>query len=93
MAQLGIYLDFQANCFLPNMMHPAVNPNALMDIMRAVGPENNIVATTDFGQPTCESPVPAWKHFIRCMIHFGFTEDEIRLMVRTHPAKWLGLEA
>jgi len=93
MAQLGIYLDFQANCFLPNMMHPAVNPNTIMDIMRAVGPENNIVATTDFGQPTCESPVPAWKHFIRCMIHFGFTEDEIRLMVRTHPAKWLGLEA
>jgi hypothetical protein len=63
-----------------------------MDILRAVGPENNVVATTDFGQPTCESPVPAWKHFIRGMIHFGFTKDEIRLMVRTHPAKWLGLE-
>ncbi len=92
MAKIGIYLDFQANTFLPNMMHPAVDPNAIMDILRAVGPENNVVATTDFGQPTCESPVPAWKHFIRGMIHFGFTKDEIRLMVRTHPAEWLGLE-
>jgi len=92
MARLGTYLDFQANVFLPNLMHPAVDPNAIMDTMRAVGPENNIVATTDFGQPMCESPVPAWKHFIRGMIHSGFTEDEIRLMVRTHPAKWLGLD-
>jgi hypothetical protein len=93
MAKLGAYLDFQANFFLPNMMHPTVDPNAIMDIARAVGPENNLVASTDFGQPTCESPIPAWKHFIRGMIHFGFSEDEIRLMVHTHPAKWLGLEA
>lgn len=92
MARLGAYLDFQANQFLPNMMHPAIDPNAIMDAARAVGPENNIVATTDFGQPMCESPVPAWKHFIRGMLHFGFTREEIKLMVHTHPARWLGLE-
>jgi len=26
------------------------------------------------------------------MIHYGFTEEEIRLMIHTNPAKLLGLE-
>ncbi len=90
-AKMGIYLDVQANTFLPNMMHPSVNPNAIMDIMKEVGPMNSLVATTDFGQPTVESPIPGWKHFIRCMIHFGFTGDEITAMVKTNPSKWLGI--
>ncbi len=59
---------------------------------KAVGPENNIVASTDFGQPMCESPVPAFKHYVRGMIHFGLTEKEIKLMIHTNPARYLGLE-
>jgi hypothetical protein len=90
-AKLGAYLEVNGNSMLPNMMHPACDPNAAFDYMRELGPEH-CVANTDFGQPTCEDPVDGFKRYVRCMIHFGFSEEEIKLMIRTNPAKLLYLE-
>lgn len=91
LARLGAYLEVGANKAIPNMMWPCVDPNTPFDYIRAVGPEH-VVANTDFGQVTVQEPVEGFKLFVRMMIHYGFSEEEIKLMIHTNPAKLLGLE-
>ena len=91
LAELGAYFELGANKAIPNMMWPCVDPNAPFEWARAVGPEH-CVANTDFGQVTVQKPVEGFKLFVRMMIHYGFTDEEIRLMIHTNPAKLLGLE-
>jgi len=90
-ARLGAFLEVNANKFLPNMMWPMVNPNVTMDYIRAVGPEN-CVANTDFGQLMVSDPVEGMRLFIRGMIHFGFSKEEVKTMIQTNPAKLLYLD-
>lgn len=91
LARLGAYLEVGANKGLPNMMWPCIDPNRPFDWIREVGTEN-IVINSDFGQVTVQEPVSGFKLFVRMMIHYGFSEEEIKLMIHTNPAKALGLE-
>lgn len=60
--------------------------------IQAVGAENCILAT-DFGVYTLPTPVEGLREFIACMLDVGLTEDEIRKLVSTNPARLLGLDA
>jgi hypothetical protein len=50
------------------------------------------VADTDFGQLMVFDPIDGMRLFIRGMIHFGFTKEEVKMMVQTNPAKLLYLD-
>ncbi len=91
LAELGAYLEINANKWLPNMMWPLLDPNEIMDYIRAVGPEH-CVADTDFGQVLVGHPVEGLRLFIRGMLHFGISEQEIKTMIQTNPARVLYLE-
>jgi hypothetical protein len=90
-AELGAYLEVNGNKFLPNLMWPMVDPNVTMDYIRAVGPEH-CVADTDFGQLMVFDPIDGMRLFIRGMLHFGFSKEEVKMMVQTNPAKLLYLD-
>lgn len=59
--------------------------------IQAVGAEHCILAT-DFGVYTLPAPVEGLREFIACMLDVGLSESEIRQMVRTNPARLLGLD-
>jgi len=73
------------------MMWPIVDPNDPMDYIKEVGPEH-VVANTDFGQVMVSDPVEGMRLFIRGMLHYGFSKEEVKVMVQTNPAKLLYLE-
>lgn len=59
--------------------------------IQAVGAEHCIIAT-DFGVYTLPAPVEGMREFIACLLDLGLSEDEIRLLVSTNPARLLGLD-
>jgi hypothetical protein len=56
--------------------------------IRAVGPATTIAAT-DYGMPHYPEPVAGMRDLIERLLAAGFSDDEVRLMVRDNPAKLL----
>ncbi len=89
--KLGAYLEVGANKWLPSIIWPAVNPNCTMEFIKEVGAEY-IVANTDFGQVLVCHPIDGFRLFIRGMLHWGISKEEIRAMIQTNPAKFMYLD-
>jgi hypothetical protein len=91
LAAMGAFLEVNANKWMPNLSWPCVDPNAMMEFIQEVGPQH-CVANSDFGQVMNPHPIGSFRIYIRGMLQFGFSRDEIRTMVQTNPAKVLYLD-
>jgi hypothetical protein len=60
--------------------------------IRTLGPATTILAT-DLGQSTAPWPDEGLEIFIGKLLDAGFSEAEVRRMVRDNPKRMLGLEA
>jgi hypothetical protein len=58
--------------------------------MKEIGPERCIIGT-DFGQVMHVNSLDGMRIFLRALLAFGMTRDEIFMMVRDNPAKLLWL--
>ena len=65
-------------------------PQKLAD-MRELGPEN-IVLTSDLGQPGRVDYARAFEMALEALAAAGFSQDEIDLMTKRNPARFLGLD-
>jgi microsomal dipeptidase-like Zn-dependent dipeptidase len=59
--------------------------------IREVGPEN-VVITSDLGQSGNPSHADGMRTIIQQLVAVGFSEAEIGLMVRSNPARLLGID-
>jgi len=75
-----------------DMVNPVIDfgPQKLAD-MRELGPDN-IVLTTDLGQPNRVDYARAFEMALTILAESGFSQDEIDVMTRRNPARFLGLE-
>lgn len=90
MVHPGVYFE---HCFTGCMPHSdRMDPREIVNAVRAVGAEN-CVLSTDFGQITNPPPVEGMRMYIEMMMLLGIEESEIITMVKTNPAKALGLSA
>jgi imidazolonepropionase-like amidohydrolase len=89
MAGTGVFIEHCINCTMP--ANDRIDPKTMVAAIRTVGAENCIMST-DFGQPYHPTPVEGMRMFVAMMLHLGLTEEEIICMVRTNPAKALGLQ-
>jgi hypothetical protein len=60
-------------------------------LIKQVGPEN-VVIGTDLGQWGRPTPTDAYKVMIPRMLKVGFTQAQLDVMMKTNPARLLGLE-
>ena len=58
--------------------------------IRALGVETTLL-TTDLGQAANPAPVPGFRAYLAALLEAGFTQAELDLMARRHPAQVLGL--
>ena len=65
-------------------------PQKLHD-MRELGPEN-IVLTSDLGQPNRVHHARSFEMALEVLVDAGFTQEEIDIMTKRNPARFLGLE-
>jgi hypothetical protein len=85
LARLGVYFE---RCFTtPNT--GKISWEQVYANIREVGPASTILAT-DLGQTTAPYPDEGLGIFIAKLLSNGFTEPEIRTMVRNNPAQLIG---
>jgi hypothetical protein len=90
LAKNGAFIEFTLIALLAwEFRH---DPEEMVDVIKTVGAEQCIVST-DLGQIWNPRPVEGLRMFIVTLVKYGVTEDEIRLMIKTNPAKLLGLSA
>jgi len=88
LAKNGAFIEFTLIALLAwEFRH---DPAEIVDVIKTVGAEQCIVST-DLGQIWNPRPVEGLRMFIVTLVKYGVTEDEINLMIKTNPAKLLGL--
>lgn len=67
----------------------SMDPRRYVEEIKALGAEHFLMGT-DFGQVTEASPAEGMRNYIGMMLQFGCSEEEVRWMCRTNPARLLG---
>jgi hypothetical protein len=84
----GAYLEFVYNAIIGSDKQFSVDD--YVKAIRAVGPQHCILAS-DLGQPKNPLPAGGLKDFVAALMNDGISADDISLMLRTNPARALGL--
>jgi hypothetical protein len=89
MARGGVYIEHSFWDVLPTMN--AYDPVRIVELVKAVSAEHSIMST-DLGQ-SYNPPAPeGMRMFIATLLRKGLKAEEIETMVKTNPAKLLGLD-
>lgn len=84
----GAYIEHTWGMTMPRQ--GSFNPSNFVDCTHKFGAEHCIMST-DLSQITDPSPALGMRLHIAMMLQFGCSEDEVRLMCQTNPAKLLDL--
>jgi hypothetical protein len=88
LASRGAFIE---HCFGNTMPFPdRLDPMRIVEAVRAVGPEHCVV-TTDLGQAHNPTPAEGMRMAIATLLRCGLSKMELELMVKTNPARLLGL--
>jgi hypothetical protein len=86
----GVYIEHSFWDVLPTMN--GVDPRQIVELVKAIGAEHSIMST-DLGQ-SYNPPAPeGLRLFIATLLRKGLEAEEVEIMVKTNPAKLLGLSA
>ncbi len=91
LADLGAYVGAYCQPMIPSLYQPVCDPFETVDTIRAIGADR-CVAGSDFGQVLHVNTVEGMRIFIRALLGFGISPEDVRKIVRDNPAKLLGLE-
>lgn len=89
LAGLGAFIEHLA-IFMYPMWPIAGGIDAVVDMIKAVGPERTILAT-DLGQVHNPPPAEGLRMFIRVLLEKGVPAEHLKMMVQDNPAFMLGL--
>jgi hypothetical protein len=90
LAGMGVILEQSAYLFVDSRFN-YYPPEELKRQVDAAGPENSSVGS-DLGQVDNPSPVEGMRQMIRLLLGLGYSEAEVRIMVRDNPARLVGQE-
>jgi len=80
---------FERCLYATTEMGGKLEPEVVVRQIREVGVESTIFST-DFGQVPNPTPVEGMKFFIKLMLENGFSEKDIRRMIKENPEKVFG---
>jgi microsomal dipeptidase-like Zn-dependent dipeptidase len=76
---------------IPSLYQPVVDPMDTVNAIKQIGADRCLIGS-DFGQVLHLDAVPGIRVFIRALLGFGVSRDEIKTMFSTNPARLLYLE-
>jgi len=89
LARAGVYIEHSFWDVLPTMN--GFDPLQIVELVKAIGAEHSIM-TTDLGQ-SYNPPAPeGLRLFIATLLRKGLKAEEVEIMVKTNPARLLGLD-
>lgn len=90
MAEFGALIE-QSACLYVDSRFNVFSPQELKEHILAAGVENSSIGS-DLGQVDNPTPVEGLRQAIKLCLALGFTEAEVRVMVRDNPSRLIGLE-
>jgi predicted TIM-barrel fold metal-dependent hydrolase len=84
-----MFLEHVFNDVTRQVAYP-ITQKTIADAIRAIGPKY-IVMSTDSGQWLNPIPAQSMGIYIKDMLDLGISDDDVRMMVSTNPARMLGL--
>ncbi|MBM2824905.1 MAG: hypothetical protein HW402_569 [Dehalococcoidales bacterium] len=88
MAGKGAFIEHCFLCALP--LGDRLDPMKIVAAIRAVGAEHCIM-TTDMGQESNPPPAEGMRMIVSTLLKYQVSAEDIELMVKTNPARLLGL--
>ncbi len=89
MVSYGAYLSLAYGACSPH--NGRQDPEEILQIIKEVGAEHCIMMT-DYGQVNSPAPADGLRVFYYLMKKLGCTTEELDMMIKTNPAKLLGIE-
>ncbi len=90
-ADLGVYVGTYCQPMIPSLYQPVCDPMETIQAMKTIGPRRCIIGS-DFGQVLHMDTIDGMRVFLRALLAFGITKDEIRTMISHNPARLMWLE-
>lgn len=88
MAEFGALIE-QSACLYVDSRFNVFSPDELKEHILAAGVAHSSLAS-DLGQVDNPTPVQGMRQIIKLCLGLGFTEDDVRMMVRDNPARLVG---
>lgn len=89
LAEMGALIE-QSACLYVDSRFNVYSPRELKEHIDAAGVEHSSIGS-DLGQVDNPSPVEGMRQAIKLCLALGYSEDDVRLMVRDNPAKLVGI--
>lgn len=89
-AEFGALVE-QSACLYVDSRFNVYSPQELKEHILAAGVKHSSIGS-DLGQVDNPTPVEGMRQAIKLCLALGFSEDDVRLMVRDNPAKLVGLK-
>lgn len=89
LAEMGAVVE-QSACLYVDCRFNVFTPTELKEHIEAAGVANSSIGS-DLGQVDNPAPVEGLRQAIKLCLALGFSEDDVRLMVRDNPARLVGL--
>lgn len=90
MAEFGALIE-QSACLYIDSRFNVFSPQELKEHILAAGVAHSSIGS-DLGQVDNPTPVEGMKQAIKLCLALGFSEDDVRVMVRDNPARLVGLK-
>jgi predicted metal-dependent TIM-barrel fold hydrolase len=91
LVERGVYAGLFCYPSLPSLIKaPVVDPQRTFEVVQQIGPERCIVAS-DVGMPLEPTALEALRLMIRFLMVLGLTTGAIETMLKTNPARLIGL--
>jgi hypothetical protein len=90
LADLGTFVGTYCQPMIPSLYQPVCDPFETVDTIKAIGAAR-CVAGSDFGQVLHVNTVDGMRIFIRALLGFGVSPEDVRTIVQDNPAELLGL--
>ncbi len=91
LAALGVYVGTYCQPMIPSLYQPVADPMETIRTIKAIGPERCIIGS-DFGQVLHMDAIDGMRVFIRALLGFGITPQQIKVMLKDNPAKLMWLD-
>jgi hypothetical protein len=91
LADLGTYVGIYCQPMIPSLYQPVQDPMETVEVIRSVGAAR-CVSGSDFGQVLHLDAIPGVRVFVRALLGFGVSPDDVRTILCDTPAKLLGLD-
>jgi predicted TIM-barrel fold metal-dependent hydrolase len=88
LADLGTFIEY---CFVTTLPKGRLSPKEMAASIKTIG-AHRCILSTDLGQIDNPAPVEGMRLMIAAMLENGLTEQEIEMMIKTNPARLLGLD-